>query len=66
MTETQLAILLRTLAIEAKLLGKLLSRCAAASSLAPSLAGPWLESAILDLQRLALRAEAVAEFVVRE
>jgi hypothetical protein len=64
MTLDQLAVLLHALAIEAKLLQELLSRCAAAGPLPASIGGPWVEGAANDLQRLASRAEALAEFVV--
>jgi hypothetical protein len=64
MTQDHLALLLRALALEAKLLRKLLSRCAAAGPLPASISGPWMECAINDLQKLASRAEGLAEFVV--
>jgi len=63
MTEAQLAALLRALAGEAKLLGKLLCLCAAADLRSPSVSGPSVERAISDLQGLAAQAEALAEFV---
>jgi hypothetical protein len=64
MTEAQLAVLLRALAKEAELLGKLLSFCAAAGPLPAPLGGPMVERTINDLRRLASRAEALAEVVV--
>lgn len=63
MTEAQLAALLRALAGEAKLLGKLLCLCAAAGLASASVGGPSVERAISDLQGLGAQAEALAEFV---
>jgi hypothetical protein len=64
MTEEQLAALLYALASEAESLRKLLLLCAAAGPQSAALRGAWAERAIDDLQRLASRAEALAEFVV--
>jgi hypothetical protein len=64
MTEKRLAALLRALASEAESLRKLLSLCAAADPRSTSAGGPWMEAAIIDLEKLASRAEALAELVV--
>ena len=64
MTEAQLAVLLRALASEAKLLRELLCLCAASGLLPASISRPLVERAISDLQGLASRAEALAEIVV--
>lgn len=64
MTEAQLAALLRALAIEAELLRKLLCLCAASGILPASMGRPLVERAIGELQGLASRAEALAEFAI--
>jgi hypothetical protein len=64
MTQYQLAVLLRALAIEAKLLGKLLSHCVATSPLPPFLGRSCVERAVDDLQKLASRAEALSDLVI--
>jgi len=65
MTQRQLAALLRALAKEAELLRKLLTLCAAAGPLPASRGGRVVERAIRDLPKLAWRAEALAELVLR-
>jgi len=64
MTEADLATLLRELAFEAETLRKSLRLCADAGLCSAPLGGPLVERAIGDLQGLASRAEALAEFVV--
>jgi hypothetical protein len=64
MTEAELATVLRELAFEAGSLRKSLRLCADAGLSLVPLGRPLVECTISDLQKLAVRAEALAELVV--
>jgi hypothetical protein len=64
MSGSDLAVLLRELALEAKLLRKLVHLGTEAGFFTPCVNGPSLERVIADLQVVASQAEALAEFVV--